>query len=112
MFVLEKPIELAAGTVLTFYLTQNHGGWNSDDNQNNNLGRFRLSITTAADAEADPLPAAVRAILAIPTTTAPTAQKAAVFSLLAHDRPRMEATPTTGSRPSGKSIPTARRSSS
>ena len=22
-----------------------HGGWNSDDNQNNNLGRFRLSVT-------------------------------------------------------------------
>ncbi len=29
--------------MLTFHLTQNHGGWNSDDNQNNNLGRFRLS---------------------------------------------------------------------
>ena len=34
---------IAGGTVLTFYLKQNHGGWNSDDNQNNNLGRFRLS---------------------------------------------------------------------
>ncbi len=30
------------GTVLTFHLAQNHGGWNSDDNQNHNLGRFRL----------------------------------------------------------------------
>ena len=36
--------------MLTFYLSQNHGGWNSDDNQNNNLGRFRLSITTSATA--------------------------------------------------------------
>ena len=32
----------ATGTQLTFLLKQNHGGWNSDDNQNNNLGRFRL----------------------------------------------------------------------
>ena len=39
-----------AGTMLTFSLVQNHGGWNSDDNQNNNLGRFRFSVTTAADA--------------------------------------------------------------
>jgi hypothetical protein len=44
---------------------QNHGGWNSDDNMNNNLGRFRLSITTAPDVVADPLPANVREILAI-----------------------------------------------
>ena len=36
------------GTMLTFYLKQNHGGWNSDDNQNNNLGRFRLSVTDGA----------------------------------------------------------------
>ena len=34
--------------MLTIYLSQKHGGWNSDDNQNNNLGRFRLSITDAA----------------------------------------------------------------
>ena len=26
-----------------------HGGWNSDDNQNHNLGRFRLSVTAAED---------------------------------------------------------------
>ena len=49
-----------------FDLEQNHGGWNSDDNQNNNLGRFRLSVTTAPDAAADPLPQDVREILAIP----------------------------------------------
>src|ERR1700743_3231888 len=48
----EKPIAYPAGTVLTFYLKQFHGGWNSDDNQSHNLGRFRLAITAAADAEA------------------------------------------------------------
>ena len=47
VFVLEKPLELRQGTRLTFKLAQNHGGWNSDDNQNNNLGRFRFSVTDA-----------------------------------------------------------------
>ena len=28
---------------MTFRLVQRHGGWNSDDHMNNNLGRFRLS---------------------------------------------------------------------
>ena len=36
------------GTMLTFQLKQDHGGWNSDDNQNHNLGRFRLSVTDGA----------------------------------------------------------------
>ncbi len=36
-----------AGVRLTFKLVQNHGGWNSDDNQNNNLGRFRFAMTSA-----------------------------------------------------------------
>ncbi len=47
VFTLDKPVSFPGGTVLTFYLAQNHGGWNSDDNQNYNLGRFRLSVTTA-----------------------------------------------------------------
>ena len=58
MFVLEKPLEAKAGAKLTFTLVQNHGGWNSDDNQNNNLGRFRFTVTGAENAVADPIPAA------------------------------------------------------
>src|SRR5262249_54062629 len=65
VFTLAAPIEFAGGTILTINLKQNHGGWNSDDNQNHNLGRFRLSVTTSADAKADPVPAEVREILAI-----------------------------------------------
>ncbi|HEV3024632.1 MAG TPA: PSD1 and planctomycete cytochrome C domain-containing protein [Pirellulales bacterium] len=80
VFNAETPIANAAGTILTFCLTENHGGWNSDDNQNHNLGRFRLSVTTAADAVADPLPAAVREILAVPIERRTPAQTAAVFS--------------------------------
>jgi mono/diheme cytochrome c family protein len=80
VFVAEKPISFEGGTILTFHLRQNHGGWNSDDNQNNNLGRMRLSLTTAADAQADPLPAGVREILSIPREKRTDAQKRADFS--------------------------------
>ena len=47
VFNAAEPITNDGETILTFYLRQNAGGWNSDDNQNNNLGRFRLSITSA-----------------------------------------------------------------
>jgi hypothetical protein len=80
VFVAEKPIANEGGTILTFYLKQNHGGWNSDDNQNMNLGRMRLSITTAADAVADPLPSGVREILSIPSERRTQAQVQTVFS--------------------------------
>lgn len=55
VFVLEKPIELKADSELTIGLSMKHGGWNSDDLQTMNLGRYRISATSAADAEADPL---------------------------------------------------------
>jgi hypothetical protein len=80
VFRAEKPIFHPQGTILTFHLTQNHGGWNSDDNQNHNLGRFRLSITTQPDAEADPLPRRVRDLLAIPREQRTPTQEGIVFS--------------------------------
>lgn len=80
VFVAEKPIGYPGGTSLTFYLNQSHGGWNSDDNQNNNLGRFRFSVTTASDAKADPLPKGGREILAIDPDQRTPAQVATVFS--------------------------------
>ena len=78
VFTLGKP--LASGGTLTIILGQNHGGWNSDDNQNHNLGRFRLSITTTPDAAADPVPAEVRRILSAPRDQRTPVQEAAVFS--------------------------------
>jgi hypothetical protein len=80
VFNFEKPIANEGNTVLTIYLQQNHGGWNSDDNMNNNLGRFRLSITTAPDAVADPLPAKVREILATGRDQRTKAQLDTVFA--------------------------------
>ncbi|HUG94180.1 MAG TPA: DUF1553 domain-containing protein, partial [Planctomycetaceae bacterium] len=79
VFVFEKPVAFPGGAVLTFKLAQNHGGWNSDDNQNNNLGRFRFSITGAERPVADPLPARVREILAVPRDERTPRQVAAVF---------------------------------
>ncbi|MCI0422511.1 MAG: PSD1 and planctomycete cytochrome C domain-containing protein [Acidobacteria bacterium] len=80
VFAAGTPIANPKGTLLTFYLNQKHGGWNSDDNQNHNLGRFRLSITTTPGAAADPLPKNVRDILSIPREQRTPAQVQTVFS--------------------------------
>jgi mono/diheme cytochrome c family protein len=81
VFQAKDPVGFTNGTVLTFYLKQNHGGWNSDDHMNNNLGRFRLSLTTnAGPVTADPLPKKVRDILiSVPREKRAPAQTAALF---------------------------------
>ncbi|HUB78236.1 MAG TPA: PSD1 and planctomycete cytochrome C domain-containing protein [Bryobacteraceae bacterium] len=79
VFDFEKPVENAGGSTLNLYLKQDHGGWNSDDNQNNNLGRIRLSVTDAPGAVADPLPDAVRAILKTPRAQRTAEQQQTVF---------------------------------
>jgi mono/diheme cytochrome c family protein len=60
VFVLEHPIQINAASGLTITLSMKHGGWNSDDIQTMNLGRYRISTTDAGHAEADPLPPQVR----------------------------------------------------
>ncbi len=79
VFTAEKPIAFPQGTILTFQLAMTHGGWNAAGNQNHNLGRFRLAITSAPNAVADPVPQGVRDILAIPREQRTPAQVAAVF---------------------------------
>jgi len=66
VFLAAVPIANPGGTLLTIYLDESHGGWNSDDNQTNNLGRFRLSITTTPGVTANPVPQNVREVLSIP----------------------------------------------
>jgi mono/diheme cytochrome c family protein len=80
VFTAETPIAFPEGIAVEVHLVQNHGGWNSDDNQNHNLGRFRLSVTGVADPTADPLPADARHVLAIPPTERTPAQTATLFS--------------------------------
>jgi hypothetical protein len=80
VFTTETPISNPKGTVLVIWLAQQHGGWNSDDNQNINLGRIRVSMTDTPGATADPLPKNVRELLSIPREQRAAAQTAAVFS--------------------------------
>lgn len=79
VFVAEKNIALPAGAVLYFNLVQKHGGWNSDDNMNLNLGRFRISISSMADVAVDQADYRVRDILAIEAKDRSTEQQQAVF---------------------------------
>ncbi|MFN7995566.1 MAG: PSD1 and planctomycete cytochrome C domain-containing protein [Bryobacteraceae bacterium] len=79
VFNFAKPLENARGSLLNIYLKQEHGGANSDDNENNNLGRIRLSVTDASGATADPLPDGVRAILKIRRNLRTPAQEQEVF---------------------------------
>ncbi len=80
VFVFDKPVSYESGTVLKVTLKQMHGGWNSDDHMNNNLGRFRLSVTTAEKPIADPVPVAVRTALSVAREQRSPAQQAAIFS--------------------------------
>src|SRR6185503_9643286 len=80
VFLPEKPLSFKGGATIVFYLNQRHGGWNSDDNQNCNLGRFRLSVTSAPQPTADPVPAAARAAMSVPEEQRTPAQEAQIFS--------------------------------
>ncbi|HWY77211.1 MAG TPA: DUF1549 and DUF1553 domain-containing protein, partial [Verrucomicrobiae bacterium] len=80
VFIPSQPIAFTNGVILTFHLKQMHGGSNSDDNENHNLGRFRLSVCRDTNAVADPIPAGVREIFKIPRERRSPAQIATVFS--------------------------------
>lgn len=80
VFIAEQPFGFEGGTILNVSLKQNHGGWNSDDHMNNNLGRFRLSATTSVDVAADPVPKAIQIALAVPREQRSADQVAAIFS--------------------------------
>jgi hypothetical protein len=80
VFIPEAPLPFTNGVILTFHLDQKHGGDNSDDNQNHNLGRFRLSVATDTNAVADPVPANVREIFRLPRDQRTPNQVAAVFT--------------------------------
>ena len=80
VFRAEQPVDHANGTLLTFYLNQKHGGGDNLGTRNRNLGRFRLSITGEAGAEADPLPKNVRGILSIAPGRRTSEQVQDVFS--------------------------------
>lgn len=79
VFQLAEPLEIDEPTLVKFNLSMNHGGYNSDDNQSLNLGRYRLSSTAAEGAEADPLPTHLRELVSAAGQRSPE-QEAALFS--------------------------------
>ncbi|MBI2432167.1 MAG: DUF1549 domain-containing protein [Candidatus Hydrogenedentes bacterium] len=80
IFKLAEPRTVDPNTVLAVRLSQQHGGWNSDDNQTNNLGRFRISVTKDDALPETALPQAVRAALAKPPAERSAADKGTIFS--------------------------------
>ena len=64
-FELAEPFKTDGITHLRFNLVQDHGGYNSDDNQTYNLGRIRLSIAATLPNALDQLPPLVREALEI-----------------------------------------------
>ena len=80
VFAAATNIAFPKGANLVIHITQNAGGWNSDDHMNNNLGRFRLSVTDHPSPKADPVPKRVRDIFQIPREKRSPAQLATIFS--------------------------------
>lgn len=80
IFKLAEPLTIESGMALAFRLSQQHGGWNSDDNQNNNLGRFRLSVTDATDLPGTALPVAAQDALEVDAGARSDAESRAIFS--------------------------------
>jgi hypothetical protein len=82
VFIPVKPVGFASNTYWRIGLQQNHGGWNSDDHMNNNLGRYRISVTRAkGKIQADPLPKKVRDIIeTVPREKRTPQQQGIVFS--------------------------------
>jgi len=76
VFRFAEPVVFPGGATLVINLNQSHGG---GDFYNNNLGRYRVSITDAPDATADPLPRAVSDVLAISRDRRSPAQIQTVF---------------------------------
>jgi hypothetical protein len=80
VFILEEPIEDLSSKILFVHLAQNHGGWNSDDNQNCNLGRIRFSVTNHQAPTADLVPRDIRQIIeTVPVRSRTLDQRLAVF---------------------------------
>jgi len=77
VFAFDKPLTSPSVTVR---LVQTIGGWNADDLHSCQMGRFRLSVTSSRNPEADPVPALVRTALEVPREKRTPAQIAAIFS--------------------------------
>ncbi len=74
------PVGYDGGTILNFQLTQKFDDSIKPGNVMQNIGRFRISATTAQNPKADPLSTNVRKILALPAAQRTKSQQREVFS--------------------------------
>ena len=81
VFFPEAPIKMTGEVILSITLRQVHGGWNSDDNQNYLLGRYRFSVTDSDAVAESELPSAIEAILRVPRSERTAAQNNQLFSV-------------------------------
>jgi len=79
-FSLTEPWKNDGRTYLKYILSQQHGGFNSDDTQNFNLGRIRLSIAATLPNALDSLPPLVRESLETAPAKRTPAQNDRLFS--------------------------------
>lgn len=90
IFVLDQPVDLKGDVVVSIRPIMNHGGWNSDDNQNYLLGRYRFSVTKAADAEVDLVPESVQDILQLAQNRRTAEQQSVAFRYWRNSQPQFE----------------------
>ncbi|HMV85549.1 MAG TPA: DUF1549 and DUF1553 domain-containing protein [Blastocatellia bacterium] len=81
VFALQTPLAgFDGGTLLKFSLSQKEfGGSAAERFEAPNIGRFRISVTTAPNPKADPLPTNVRRLLAVPVANRTPEQQREVF---------------------------------
>jgi mono/diheme cytochrome c family protein len=79
VFEFRAPVGFDGGTVLTVQLAQRQDDSISLQGGKPNLGRLRLSVTTAAGPGADPLPARVRQLISIPPSARTGEQQREIF---------------------------------
>jgi len=82
VFAIAGPLVAdEGGTILKVTMHQKEFGGSSGERfEAQNIGRFRISVSTAPEPRADPLPPTVRQILNIPRAERTAAQQRAVFS--------------------------------
>ncbi|MEO2018236.1 MAG: PSD1 and planctomycete cytochrome C domain-containing protein [Fuerstiella sp.] len=80
VFFPETPVSMPGEVVLSITLRQLHGGWNSDDNQNYLLGRYRFSVTDNDTVAESKLSSSIEAILQIDAAARTDIQNRQLFS--------------------------------
>ncbi|MBI1763230.1 MAG: PSD1 domain-containing protein [Acidobacteria bacterium] len=81
VFALQQPLTLGAEKQFVFQLIQKYPDNNAIDwGVHSTVGRFRVSVTSAPNPQADPLPARVRQLLATPVAQRTKEQQREVFS--------------------------------